>query len=146
RSFALVDLDAYGLVLGEHETSEEPLSDIERRRFDSDHQELGAELLRRWGLPDSVHVPIRHHHAPSDAPPAHRQTAELLYLADALATLYHGSQGAQLFAQLRATLSECFEQDRDIDELIDEVACRAGELLGFYDVGDPMIKPYSELL
>jgi len=144
--FAMLDADAYDRVLAEHVAGREPLINIETRRFGFDHQELGAELLRRWGLPESVCAPIEHHHAPEDAPQAHRQTSEILCVADGLANLYHETQGAQLFGQLHFMLSNHFERHEEIDAFIDEVACRAEELLAVYDIGDGVIKPYSQLL
>jgi len=144
--FALVDPEGYNRLLDHHEASGEPLRDLEMGKFDCDHQELGSELLRRWGLPESLYSPIRHHHSPETAPAEHRKTTEVLFLADGLANLYHGSQGAQHFGELRTLLSGYFQYDEEAEHLIDEVACRAEELLAAYDVTDRRIKPYSELL
>ncbi|QJW95091.1 HDOD domain-containing protein [Frigoriglobus tundricola] len=60
----------------------------ERDMFGIDHAEVGAEALHRWGLPDEVVEPIRHHHNPerlADTPHAGR--AELLWFAGLLARI-----------------------------------------------------------
>ena len=51
----------------------------ERREFGIDHALVGAVLVRRWGLPASISVPIERHHSP-DAEGA----AAALRLADLL--------------------------------------------------------------
>jgi HD-like signal output (HDOD) protein len=60
----------------------------ERAKFGVDHAEVGAEVLKRWGLPDDIAEPIRHHHHPdllADTP--HFARAELLWFADLLTRL-----------------------------------------------------------
>lgn len=41
-----------------------PMPDIERRLLGVSHEEAGADLLQRWGLPDALVCAVRHHHDP----------------------------------------------------------------------------------
>lgn len=60
----------------------------ERAKIGADHAEVGAEVLRRWGLPDDVVEPVRHHHHPERlAGTPHFARAELLWFADLLTRL-----------------------------------------------------------
>jgi putative nucleotidyltransferase with HDIG domain len=61
------------------------LSQAERSAYGVDHAQLGAELLSRWGLPETIVETVRHHHAaPSTAQPPNRLAAAVK-LANTLA-------------------------------------------------------------
>ena len=48
-----------------------------------DHGALGADLLRTWGLPETLAVAAGYHHAPGDAV-EHATLAATVHVADAL--------------------------------------------------------------
>ncbi len=60
--------DDYLRVLDEKCVSGLPVDVIEKSIFGFDHQEVGSEILREWGLPESIFIPIRHHHQRTDIP------------------------------------------------------------------------------
>jgi diguanylate cyclase (GGDEF)-like protein len=145
--FALVVPEEYASVLEEEASSPEHLCVLETRRFGCDHQELGAETLRRWGLPESLAEPIRHHHILAPGPESRRVAIDLLYLADRVASLYHGFHSAERAMQIKDFLAEHYGQtEQASDELIDAVASRAQEMLAVYEIETGTIKPYSQLL
>ena len=145
--FALVAPEEYSQVMDEVATSDEHLSVLEKQRFGCDHQELGAEVLRHWGLPESLCLPILHHHRFSQPADEYRLAADLLYLADRMASLYHGFHSAERVMEIKELLREWFELTEDAsDELIDAVAKRASEMLTIYDIDSASMKPYSQLL
>lgn len=43
------------------------VNQVEKMTFGYDHTELGATLLKEWGLPDSLAEPVRYHHIPAQA-------------------------------------------------------------------------------
>lgn len=43
------------------------VNQVEKAIFGYDHAELGAALLKEWGLPDSLIEPVRYHHTPGHA-------------------------------------------------------------------------------
>jgi HD-like signal output (HDOD) protein len=51
------------------------------------HADVGATALQLWGLPESVRVPVRWHHSPSEAP-SHLQETHIAYLANRLSHRY----------------------------------------------------------
>jgi len=145
--FALVVPEDYARVLEEEASSPEHLCVLEARRFGCDHQELGAEILRRWGLPESLAEPIRHHHRLAPGPESRQVAIDLLYLADRVASLYHGFHSAERAMQIKGFLAEHYGQtEQSSDELIDAVASRAQEMLAVYEIETGTIKPYSQLL
>ncbi len=145
--FSLVVPEDYARVLEEKAVSPESLCILEQQRFGCDHQELGAEILRRWGLPGSLAEPIRHHHRLSPVPEAHRIAVDILFLADRVASLYHGFHGAKYARQIKDFLASHYGQTgQSTDELIDAVASLAQEMLAVYEVRSSSMKPYSQLL
>ncbi len=145
--FALVAPKEYARVLEEEASSPEHLCVLEARSFGCDHQELGAEILSRWGLPESLAAPIRHHHRLAPGPESRKVAIDLLYLADRVSSLYHGFHSAERALQIKAFLAEHYGQtEQSSDELIDAVASRAQEMLAVYEIETDTIKPYSRLL
>lgn len=61
------------------ETSIEPLHLIEQRHLECDYAQVGAALLRRWGLPASLSLPVETHTNPRPGQ-AHALEAALLNL------------------------------------------------------------------
>lgn len=60
----------------------------ERAVFGIDHADVGAEVLRRWGLPPEVVEPVRHHHHPDQlAGQPHEGRATILWFAGLLTRL-----------------------------------------------------------
>jgi putative nucleotidyltransferase with HDIG domain len=59
-------------------------SDGEFKTFGFDHTQLGARLAAQWKLADALASVIRWHHAPTDAPDAHKPLCACVFLADTL--------------------------------------------------------------
>jgi HD-like signal output (HDOD) protein len=62
-------------------TSPEAMHEIERRNLECDYAQVGAALLRRWRLPDSIIQPIERHTEP-DASLPHAVESALLNLVE----------------------------------------------------------------
>ncbi len=60
------------------------VNELEKATFGYDHAELGAALLKEWGLPDSLVEPVRYHHIPSQAQNFITESS-LLHLANVVA-------------------------------------------------------------
>ncbi|MFH1841949.1 MAG: HDOD domain-containing protein [bacterium] len=59
----------------------------ENHLLGTDHCEVGAELSRRWQLPESLRPGIRYHHTPAAAAAEDRPLAYIVHLADMLAMM-----------------------------------------------------------
>lgn len=106
----------------------------ERETFGVDHAEVGAEVLRRWGLPDEIVEPIRHHHHPELlAGTPHAARAELLW-----------------FAGLLTRLEAVVEHPKALDHILSVASVRFGftvsALADFLDVVRPKISAFAEAL
>ncbi len=70
--------------------------DRERELFGMDHAQVGAHILARWGVPESLHECVRAHHDTDAAKEAHPRAPalRLLQAAEALAVDSHLGLGA----------------------------------------------------
>ena len=60
-----------------------PIMDIERSLMDICHDELGAELARKWNLPNEIVSVIRYHHTPDAADaPKDQPLIRMVYMAE----------------------------------------------------------------
>lgn len=57
---------------------------LEQKLIGCDHAEVGAALIRRWQLPESLWIPVRYHHYPEQAP-EFRVESSLVHIANAIA-------------------------------------------------------------
>ncbi len=51
---------------------------MEKEIFEITHEEVAAELMRKWGFGDSICIPLAHIGNPESAPEAYRKTARIL--------------------------------------------------------------------
>lgn len=47
-----------------------PVMEIERELVQADHAEVGALVLSKWGLPETIVLAVNHHHRPTESPEA----------------------------------------------------------------------------
>ncbi len=137
----------YLRVLAARRSSGPQLEEIERDVFGFDHSEMGGELLKSWGLPEGIYQGARFHHHPGNAPVKFKQTTEILVLADALSSVYHGSRGTERIKFIKSGLINKHKiKEEAVDVLIDSVAEKTVEILSSFDLDPGDLKPYSQLL
>lgn len=66
-------------------------SDAERLVLGFDHADLGAELMRKWRLPDSLVHAVQHHHAPVHSPAP--TLSILVHMANCIAHQFGSAPG-----------------------------------------------------
>ncbi len=137
----------YLAVLDEKIVTGLPATTIERQIFDFDHQEVGSTLLKMWGLPESIYLPIRYHHDVESAPLEIRRLCEVIRTSDRLAAVYCGTNSVQNVRRAREMLLKAFDMgEDDAMKLIDAVARKSGEVLAQFNVSSERMPPYSEIL
>lgn len=123
------------------------LTPLEQEKYRFDHQQLGYALLEEWGLPQSITLPIRYHHAPESGPENVRQVTSILTAANILSTIYNGTKTAENFRLLQQKMEEFFSFDEEKTlAVLDEVAAQSIAILEIFELDNSEIKPYSELL
>lgn len=139
--------DEYGQLLEERMTTGVALRVLEMNKFSFNHQQLGAVLLKSWGLPVVITEPLRYHHNPADAPDEHRLTAEILRISDLLSAVYSEANSAEKVRLLQDEVTQQFAVDPGkVRELVDDVATKSIEILEMFELKSDDIKPYSQML
>jgi diguanylate cyclase (GGDEF)-like protein len=92
-------------------------------------------------------MPIRFHHQNGKSPEPYHQQAKVLYLADKVASVYHGTQSVEKVCCIKQSLShDPTLNEEDIDAAIDDIGQKSLEILSFFDIDPGSMKPYSQLL
>jgi len=123
----LVNLTLNPAMGAEYAKQMDASADARLRReiqFGSSHAEMGADLLRRWRLPQALTDVIQYHHSPDEAPPRVRVNCMIALAAEAIADLLSSKDKA---AALEHAIECLIDLElpaillRDIvDEVIDE--------------------------
>ena len=137
----------YLAVLDEKIVSGRPLITVEREIFDFDHQEVGSEMLKMWGLPENVYIPIRYHHDAESAPLELRPLCRIIHASDRLSSVYYGSGSVRNVRRSKELLAYGFDlsEGRSLD-LIDAVAQKSDEVLSQFNIESRKTQSYSQLL
>ena len=137
----------YLAVLDEKAVTGRPVTTIERQIFDFDHQEVGSALLKMWGLPENIYLPIRYHHDVESSPLELRQLCNVIRTSDRIAAVYCGTNSVRNARRAKEILLKDFELGEDkATHLIDAVAVKSDEVLSQFKVGTGRTPSYSEIL
>ena len=137
----------YQLVLNAKFATMQPLNEVEQHFFGFDHQQLGAELLESWHLPEDIHVPILYHHSNDQVPERYRKQVDILKVSDYLSAVYHGCRSVDKCKMVRCVLHDKFGfQGEAVDDLIDAVATRSLDIFSSFDIPAGSVRPFSLIL
>lgn len=137
----------YLTVIDEKEVTGRAVNTVEQEIFEFDHQEVGAVLLKNWGLPENIYLPIRHHHEPDSAPLQMKPLCEVIRASDRLSAVYYGSGSVKNVRRAKEYLSRTFDlNDARATRLIDSVAQKSEEVLGQFNIESPKLQSYSQIL
>lgn len=83
------------IILHRAESGVEPYYDIEKLVFGLGHAEIGAALLKKWHMPESLQAVARYHHEPDKAQD-HLLEVSIVHIANAMAHVakHHGVSGS----------------------------------------------------
>lgn len=137
----------YLRVLDERKAGDCSLVETEKRIFDFDHQELGSEILKKWGLPDTICMPVRYHHKNGKVPDIYKLEIDTIHLSDKISSVYHGSNGSEKVDMIYDILRNVYHKsEADTKNLIDSTAERSIEIFSVFEIDPRDMKPYSEIL
>ena len=137
----------YLKVLDEKIASSLTIYEAERKIFEFDHQELGSEVLKHWGIPETIYGPVRYHHRYNDIPQNLRIASNLLLLSDKMSSVYHGTRSAEKIQDIKNIICDDYGVNEDkLESLIDSVAERSIEIFSFFEIDPGNMKPFSQIL
>ncbi|RJR21672.1 MAG: GGDEF domain-containing protein [Nitrospiraceae bacterium] len=143
----LVRPDDYLRVINKKRASSMSTSEAEASVYGFDHQDVGSEILKKWGLPESIYMPIAYHHNKKDCPADLKNMVDILMLADIMSSVYHGNKSSRKFSELKQLLQEKLDiTDIEVSEFVDQIAGKTVEILTSFELDPGDMKPYSQIL
>ena len=125
----------------------EDVQALERRIFGFDHQELGAALLKKWGLPECIYVPLQYHHEVDDCPEKEKDRITVLNISNRLSSLYWGLDTSERLPEIQQWLQENIHlSPQEIEALLDSIAEKSVEILSTFEVAAKDLRPLSQML
>lgn len=139
--------DEYSRLIEEKERENAPIQVLEVRSFGFTHQELCSAVLKKWNLPESIYLPIGYHHDYQDAPEPYRSSARVLFLSNALSSIY-SDRGS--YDKIRYFSDEIQNDlgisDSDLESLVDRGIGRMVEICSQFQIHSNDLKPLTVLL
>ncbi|MGD9136837.1 MAG: GGDEF domain-containing protein [Desulfobacterales bacterium] len=137
----------YLKVLDEKRASSISIEEAEKKVFGFDHPELGAEVLKNWGIPETIYGPIRYHHRYEAVPENLQIASTILLLSDKMSSIYHGTRSAERFQEIKRIICGDYGVDGDgLESTIDSVANKSVEMLSVFEIDPGNMKPFSQIL
>jgi len=139
--------DDYLRVLDEKRVSRLKTFEAEQVVFGFDHQDVGSEILKTWGIPENIYTPIAYHHKVQDCPAGLKDAVEILMLSDLSSSVYHGNRGVEKFGELKQLLQDKLNvNEHDVELFVDSIAEKTIEILSTFEIDASDMKPYSQIL
>jgi len=139
--------DEYSRLIEEKNRTRIPIEVLEKRKFGFSHQDLCSEALQQWGLPENIYLPIRHHHNYKNAPEEYRQAARILYLSNALSSIYSDIESYEKIKHFSGIIKNDLDiSDSVLESLVDRGGGRVIEICSKFEMPSGDIKPLATLL
>ena len=139
--------DEYSRLIEEKNSTRIPLETLEKRTFGFSHQDLCSEILNQWGLPENIYMPIKYHHGYVDAPEQCRYKARILYLSNALSSIFSDTESSEKIRHFADIIKADLEISHTVlESLVDLGAQRIIEICTRFDIPSGDIKPFSQML
>ncbi|MBE9528188.1 MAG: GGDEF domain-containing protein [Proteobacteria bacterium] len=134
-------------VLNMKKRSSNSLVEIETEVFGYDHQQVGRGLLKEWGLPKEIYIPIAYQHTLKNCPPEYPVLASALNIGDLTSAILHSDLSARRLQELTEVLTEQYDFDiENITTYINEVSEKTMETLSTFELSAENMRPCSEIL
>jgi diguanylate cyclase (GGDEF)-like protein len=139
--------DEYSGLIEERDRENAPIQVLEMRSFGFTHQELCSTVLKKWNLPESIYLPIGYHHNYHDAPEPYRSSARVLFLSNALSSIYSDIGSYDKISYFSSIIrNDLGISDSELESLIDRGVERMVEICSQFQIHSDDIKPLAALL
>ena len=118
----------------------------EKEQFGFCHPEVSSHLLESWNLSDSIYGPIFWHHSKKPEAP-YRESAQVLFFADKISSIYHGTKCNEKAAEVHNGLKDNYQlSNEDTAELIDSIGEKSCEVMDLFSINPGNTKPFSLMI
>jgi diguanylate cyclase (GGDEF)-like protein len=131
--------DQYSMVQSEIQTKKVSTQEAENQVFGFNHMDVGALLTQSWGLPETFHVPIQHHHwvdrLPESCSSDIRARTAILHLSSLYIELINGGHMTEVLGYITHFINvHGFQGVLDAAEIGKELIKQAKDLSLIFDV------------
>jgi len=133
---AVVALGAeYGEIVGAAGTQHTRLSAMERERLGTSHEEIGAEIAKKWNLSPLYESAIRFHHDADSAPAQTQRLVRVVALATLMSECLVAESPQAAMTELRVKSSRWVSDEfaASIESIMNKVADSAQEVARMFD-------------
>jgi two-component system cell cycle response regulator len=141
--------DRYLQVVDMAGSDHNSITSMERRVFEVDHSQVGAEMTRRWSFPDSIVTAIEDHHRAISSMPEASDLSRVVRLAVSAVDLIDPCIDSPIKTHMRfeRQVTSWFRLKPDqINEILERSLARAQELAATLDMNDCDIPTIDEIL
>ncbi len=133
-----------------HEVSQNQLrdvTDVEQEMFGFNHAHVGAELLSRWRLPESLVRSVRGHHASETTSPDEARDVQVAMFASAAGEYFCGSSKGESLERLNLIASHFFDlSEAGVQAFLGEAKDRLDSTCGLFAINPDAIPSPGDLL
>jgi len=121
--------------------------DVEQQLFGFTHAHVGAELLSRWGLPESLIRGVRVHHACETTSPDVTSDVEVAMIASAAGEYFCTTSKGEALRRLNAVASRFYGlSEAGVQTFLDETKDRLDTTCGLFEINPDGIACPADLL
>jgi diguanylate cyclase (GGDEF)-like protein len=127
------------------------IEEIEQRVLGFTHARVGAELLRKWGIPEEVYGPVRLHHDPDLGPALGAgldiiQMARVLHLCSEISHFFYSRARGIIHITISGEAQEQFNLSREtLDGILEQVTRDVRHICDLFNIAPNQIPSYEQV-
>jgi len=125
-------------------------SNVETSQLGVSHAEVGYHVAKHWGFPESLLLPIIHHHEPQGYKGTNKtlqQTVSTVYLSDLLANILFSDNPESYHARFREEAKKLLVlSNEDIDAILSDLHVQVEQAGEYFDLKIKNPKSVQEIL
>jgi diguanylate cyclase (GGDEF)-like protein len=139
----------YNLVLSEMEKASSECQDAEEYILGYSHQEIGEYLMKSWGLPEILYMPVGYHHNPENL--ASTQSSilvltKILHLSSLFIELFDDkSRGLNLWLINKNVDAYGFGACVDVDQIAEDIDQQARQVFPIFEISLENDAEYTQI-
>ena len=139
----------YNLVLSEMEKTSSEHQDAEEYILGYNHQEIGEYLMKSWGLPETLYIPVGYHHNPEKLESTQSSIQVLtrvLYLSSLFIEMFDkNSRGLNLWLINHNVETYGFGARLDVDQIAEAIHQQARQIFPIFEINLEHDADYAQI-
>ena len=140
----------YNLVLSEMEKTSSECQDAEEFILGYNHQEIGEYLMKSWGLPETLYMPVGYHHNPeklASTQSSIQVLTRILHLSSLFIELFDNqSKGLNLWLINHHVETYGFGACVDVDQIMEEIHQQTRQVFPIFEIDLEHEAEYAQIV